>query len=295
MKIRNELDSQTVSALPAQTDSFSGITMSTFEPVTEEMVKHVIMKSASNTCSLDSIPTPLLLEILDCLLPSLTALIKSSLSSGLFPQVFKSAVIFPLLKKPILDPNELTNFRPISILPFISKIIDKLVLVQISHHLLANNLLNQFQSAYRPGHSTETALLKIVNDLLLSLDDGKISLLASLDLSAAFDTIDHNILLHRLQHAFGLSGTVLDWFSSYISVSVHSHTSVPASVSCGVPQGSVLGPIIFVLYTTPLSLLSSNFIRSSIIHTQTTPNSKTLLLRIAFLTSLTLCGFASTT
>ena len=119
------------------------------------MVKHVIMKSAPKTCSLDPIPTPLLLEILYCLLPSLTALINSSLSSGLFPQVFKSAVIFPLLKKSSLDPNELKNFRPISNLPFISKIIEKLVLVQISHHLSANNLLNQFQSAYRPGHSTE--------------------------------------------------------------------------------------------------------------------------------------------
>ena len=268
MKIRNELDSQAVSALPAQADSFSGITLSTFEPVTEAMVKLVITKSAPKTCSLDPIPTPLLLEILDCLLPSLTALINSSLSSGLFPQAFKSAVIFPLLKKPSLDPNELKNFRPISNLPFISKIIEKLVLVQISRHLSANNLLNQFQSAYRPGHSTETALLKIVNDLLLSLDDGNISLLASLDLSAAFDTIDHAILLHRLQHDFGLSGTVLDWFSSYLSgriqsVSVHSHTSVPASVSCGVPQGSVLGPILFVLYTTPLSAVIE---RHSILH-----------------------------
>ena len=268
MIIRNELESHTISALPAQTDSFSGITLSTFEPVTEVMVKHVIMKSGPKTCSLDPIPTPLLLEILDCLLPSLTALINSSLSSGLFPQVFKSALIFPLLKKPSLDPNELKNFRPISNLPFISKIIEKLVLVQISHHLSANNLLNQFQSAYRPGHSAETALLKIVNDLLLSLDDGKMSLLASLDLSAAFDTIDHNILLHRLKHDFGLSGTVLDWFSSYLSgriqsVSVHSHTSVPASVSCGVPQGSVLGPILFVLYTT---LLSTVIERHSILH-----------------------------
>ena len=99
MKIRNELDSQAVSALPAQADSFSGITLSTFEPVTEAMVKLVITKSAPKTCSLDPIPTPLLLEILDCLLPSLTALINSSLSSGLFPQAFKSAVIFPLLKK----------------------------------------------------------------------------------------------------------------------------------------------------------------------------------------------------
>ena len=206
MKIRNELDSHAVSALPAQTDSFSGITLSTCEPVTEAMVTLVITKSGPKTCSLDTIPTALLLEILDCLLPSLTALINSSLSSGLFPQAFKSAVIFPLLKKPSIDPNELKNFRPISNLPFISKIIEKLVLVQISRPLSANNLLNQFQSAYRPGHSTETALLKIVNDLLLSLDDGEISLLASLDLSAAFDTIDHDIILHILQHDFGLSG-----------------------------------------------------------------------------------------
>ena len=214
MKIRNELDSQAVSALPAQTDSFSGITLSTFEPLTEAMVKLVITKSAPKTCTLDPIPTPLLLEILDCLLPSLTALINSSLSSGLFPQAFKSAVIFPLLKKPSLDPNELKNFRPIANLPFFfSKIIEKLVMVQISRHLSVNNLLNQFQSAYRPGNSTETALLKIVNDLHISLDDGNISLLASLDLFAAFDTIGHNILIHKLQHGFGHSGTVPDWFS----------------------------------------------------------------------------------
>ena len=148
MKIRNELDSQAVSALPVQTDSFSGITLSTFEPITEAMVKLVITKYAPKTCSLDPIPTPLLLEILDCLLPSHTALINSSLSSGgLFPQAFKSAVIFPLLIKPSLDPNEQKNFRPISNLPFISKIIEKLVLVQISRHLSANNLLNQNSSS----------------------------------------------------------------------------------------------------------------------------------------------------
>ena len=118
--IRNELASQTVSALPAQTDSFSVVTLSTFEPVTKIMVKHVIMTSAPKTCSLDPIPTPLPLELLDdCILPSLTALINSSLSSGLFPQIFKSAAIFPRLKKPSLDPNELKNVRSISNLPFI--------------------------------------------------------------------------------------------------------------------------------------------------------------------------------
>ena len=105
MIIRNELDSQTVSALPAQTNFFSGVTLSTFEPVTELMATHVIMKSAPKTCPLP-IATTLLFELLDCILPSLTVLINVPLSSGLFRKVFKSAVIFPLLKKHILDPNE---------------------------------------------------------------------------------------------------------------------------------------------------------------------------------------------
>ena len=99
MIIRNELDSQTISALPAQTDSFSGITLSTFKPVTEVMVKHVIMKSAPKSCSLDPIPTPLLLEILDCLLPSLTALINSSLSSGSFPPSSQKCCHLPSSQK----------------------------------------------------------------------------------------------------------------------------------------------------------------------------------------------------
>ena len=169
-------------------------------------------------------------------------------------------------KKPSLDPNELKNFRPISNL----------------YRLYTKSLKNLFWFKFliiflRTTFSTSfSQLLEIVNDLLLSLDDGNISLLASLDLSAAFDTIDHNVLLHRLQHDVGLSGTILDCFSSYLSdriqsVSVHSHTSVPASVSCGVPQGSVLGPIIFVLYTTPLSAVIE---RHSILHNSYTDDSQ---------------------
>ena len=144
---------------------------------------------------------------------------------------------------------------------FLSKIIDKrIVLFQMSDHLSSNGLLHPFQSAYKPRHSIETAFLEIINDLLLSLDNGNISIVTFLDLSAAFDTIDHNILLSRLEHVFFIyiHGTALQWFSSYLSnrtqtVSINNLKSDPAPVSYGVPQGSVLGPVLFVLYTTSLS------------------------------------------
>ena len=122
----------------------------------------------------------------------------------------------PLLKKTTLKPEIMKNYRPVSNLSFLSKILEKVVLRQLSNHLLTNNLFYSHQSAYRAGHSTETALLKIVNDLS-ALDEDKVSLLSLLDLSAAFDTIDHSILLSRLSYSFGISDTVLDWFTSYFT------------------------------------------------------------------------------
>ena len=189
IKLRLDFDSQPVctSSLPL-TNPFDGIPLCTFKPVSESVVKNLILKSAPKTCQLDPIPTPLLVECLDTFLPSLTALVNSSLSSGVFSEVFKTALVTPLLKKKSLDQNELKNYRPVSNLSIVSMIIEKLVLSQLSDHLSANSLDNRFQSAYRPGHSAETTLLKIVSDLLLALDDGNVSLLAVLDLSAAFDT-----------------------------------------------------------------------------------------------------------
>ena len=172
-------------------------------------------------CILNSAPSKLLIEFLDSILPSLIDLFNSSLESGIFPQCFKSALVTPILKKRCLDHNDLNNYRPVSNLCFIAKILKKLVLSQVSSYLNSHNLYNICQSAYRPGHSTETALLKVVNDLFLSLNKGNISVLALLVFSSAFDSIDHTILVHRLHTDFGFTDTVLQWFSSYLTDRTH--------------------------------------------------------------------------
>ncbi|MDW1542860.1 reverse transcriptase family protein [Vibrio sp. YT-17] len=126
-----------------------------------------------------------------------------------------------------------------------------------------NNLFEEFQSGFRVHHSTETALVKITNDLLIASDKGLVSVLVLLDLSAAFDTIDHQILLQRLDHLIGLKGSALSWFKSYLSdrfqfVHVHNESSLRTKVCFGVPQGSVLGPILFTLYMLPLGNIIRN-------------------------------------
>ncbi|XP_046566282.1 piggyBac transposable element-derived protein 3-like [Haliotis rubra] len=160
-------------------------------------------------------------------------------------------------KKPDLDTEHLKNYRPVSNLPFLSKLIERAVAERLSQHLTLHNLYDPLQSAYRPRHSTETALLKVVNDLRCAIDSGNVALLVLLDLSAAFDTIDHQRLLQRLQDDFGVQGSALNWFSSYLSqrsqcVYIDGQFSDSVHLNCGVPQGSVLGPILFTLYTKEL-------------------------------------------
>ena len=135
---------------------------------------------------------------------------------------------------------------------FIAKILEKHVLSQVSPYLNSHNLYNACQSAYRPGHSTETALLKVVNDLFLSLNKGNLSVQALLDFSSAFYTIDHPTLEHCLHTDFGFTDAVLQWFSSYLNdrthyVSLSNHCSAFNHVHSGVPLGSVLGPVLFTM------------------------------------------------
>ena len=147
-------------------------------------------------------------------------------------------------------------------MPFLSKVLERIVLKQFVQHLQSHSLLEPFQSAYRKCHSTESALLRVVKDLLRASDSGCASVLSLLVLSAAFDTIDHNILITRLRSTFGCSVTVLDWFISYLSCSTQSvfvgHESTPSVLQCGVPQGSVLGPRSFHFFADDSTLHKPN-------------------------------------
>ena len=238
-----------------------------FIPATLTEIHKLISASESKQCPLDSIPTFLLKLCFNKLGPIITNLVNPSLSEEIFPSSFKQALVQPLLKKPSLSTDDLNNFRPISNFNFISKILEKFVASRIQSHLSSNSLSSSFQSAYRIFHSTETTLLKIHNDLIFAMDRGEVTSLILLDLSVAFDTVDHSILLTRLQNWFVLDGLSLDWFSSYLSlrsqaVSINDSTSAFSTLSCGVPQGSVLGPLLFSLYTTPLgSVISRNSLK----------------------------------
>ena len=231
----------------------------TFQSVTEEDIRKIVSKSASKSCELDPLPTKLLKSNLDILLPVITKIVNNSLQNAKMPEVFKRAIVRPLLKKPSLD-NVLANYRPVSNLPYISKIIEAAVEVQLTNHIEDNHLTDILQSAYKPKHSTETALLKVCDDILSELDKGNAVFLGMLDLSAAFDTVDHSILLARLERTFNISGSVYKWLESYlkgrtVQVCVDGQYSDAREVQCGLPQGSQSGPKRYSDYVFPLSRL----------------------------------------
>ena len=170
---------------------------------------------------------------------------------------WKNALVRPLLKKPGLDHTILKNFRPISNLQFVSKLTEKAVAKQITEHMSTHGLFPSLQSAYRKYHSTETALLKVKNDLLLNMNNGHVTILVLLDLSAAFDTVDHDLLLQKLQSVIGIQGTALSWFQSYLGersqqISINLTLSRKFHLQCGIPQGSCLGPLLFTIYSSKL-------------------------------------------
>jgi virulence-associated protein VapD len=220
-------------------------------------VLNIIKTSRVKTCSLDPLPACLVKDHIQDLLPSITSIVNSSLQSGLFPSSLKQALVTPLLKKANLDVEDLKNFRPVSNLPFLGKVIERAAISQLQGYINDNDLHNRTQSAYRKFHSVETAIVRVTNDLLNAVDDHGEAILILLDLSAAFDTVDHSILLHRLRVRYGVSGSTYHWFESYLknrkkSVVIDGTSSDPTNLDWGVPQGSVVGPEMFVIYSAPI-------------------------------------------
>ena len=227
-----------------------------FTALSEDDVRLLIHDSSKKSCSLDPLPTSVALDYVDILLPAITKIINLSLTSGQFAEEWKCALINPLLKKLGLD-LLFPNYRPVSNLQYISKLTEKAVFNQMHAHMTTNAIYPELQSSYRRFHSTETALLKVTNDILMKMNSQEVTLLVMLDLSAAFDTVNHDILISRLHEEVGVSGLALEWFRSYLQnrtqrVAVDGTFSERFVLDHGVPQGSCLGPLLFIIYSSKL-------------------------------------------
>ena len=243
----------------AEEDSGDINTLTAFRKLSCDEVQRIIMKAASKQCELDPLPTFLVKECITELSPIITNVVNISLTNAEFPTKYKRAVIKPLLKKPGLEPIH-KNYRPVSNLTFVSKIIEEAASVQIEQHITNHSMHEKFQSAYKAKHSTETALVRVFDNVLKELDRDNVVYLALLDLTAAFDTVDHEVLLQRLKRTFKITGQALKWICSYLSdrsavVLVNGQFSDPSALECSVPQGSKVGPRMYNEYTFPLEKL----------------------------------------
>lgn len=247
---------------PAADDEMpNGKILSAFTPTTDDEVLSVLKKSGIKVSPSDPVPAHLLVDSIDIIVPYFTTIINSSLSTGCLDGV-KEALVLPLLKSANLDYNVWNNYRPISNLPFISKLTERIVLSRLNDHMDLNHLHCNTQYGYKQYHSTETLLVKFMNDILVAIDNKSGVVVLLIDLSAAFDTVDHQILLKILHDEIGIQGTALKWFHSFLTsrtqkVQVGNCTSEPLPLLFGVPQGSVLGPVLFNIYSRSLSAVFS--------------------------------------
>ena len=243
----------------SMTNCFSGVPLNTiYMDATETAIWNIIKLSPVKSCELDPLHTWLLKECIAELVSLITDIVNMLLRESMIPKSLKTSLIRPLLKKTGLDSDILKNYRPVSNLTFISKVIEKVISGRLNEHLINNIMFDPLQSAYRDKHSTETTLIKVQNDILSAIDAGSSAILLMLDLSAALDTIDHDILLSQLCNVYGITGNALDWFRSYLTGRIQrsvieDFVSVDHELDFGVPQGSVLGPKIYYMYTKPVS------------------------------------------
>ena len=236
-----------------------------FKTVKSPVVKNLLLNIPSNKATgADNIDIKSLKIVADIVSPSIASILNLSIASAQFPAIWKSSLITPVFKSGAK--TAIANYRPVSVLPLLSKLMEKVVNSQVTHYLKDNDILTKFYSGFRKNHSTQTALISITDNILCNMDKGLITPTILMDLSKAFDTIDHPLMLQKLLR-YGFDTHSMFWFNSYLQnrlqyVKVGNILSNAAKVSCGVPQGSVLGPTLFNLYINEipamLKKLSSN-------------------------------------
>ena len=231
-----------------------------FHPTNEdEIIKTVNAFKSKKSSGYDGISTKLLKQIIYCIVSPLEHVFNLSLSTGTCPDLLKTAKVVPVFKKD--DPTRITNYRPISLLPSISKILEKIVYTRLESFLSANKILNPTQFGFRKNFSTDFAIAHLLDKITDAFTKKEHAIAIFMDLSKAFDTINHDILIYKLRN-YGIRGTALSWFRSYLSnrqqyVFNDNNKSSMLNVRCGVPQGSILGPLLFLIYINDITKSSS--------------------------------------